>query len=178
MTKPISEFKSRWTPQVIERLKELVALKWTARQIADELGCTKNAILGKTFRLGITTSTESEEDRAVRMARAATQRKSNEGGRVMKRKLKPRAQPPTLIVAAPEVVGMGIGLMDLTAITCRWPINDDMTDAKFCGHDIAEGSAYCPHHRFRSSQRSQPIEEQPAVPIIRDRSPFGKLKVA
>jgi GcrA cell cycle regulator len=173
---------SPWTDEKIGRLRELVDRKWTARQIADDLGCTKNSVLGKTFRLGITTGIETEEGRAVRKARAADQRRANVGGGVMKRKLKPRVdtkrQAPTVMLAAPEVVGKGIGLMELTAITCRWPINDDMTNAKFCGHDIAEGSAYCPHHRFRSSHRSDPVRTEQAAPAIRDRSGFGDLKVA
>jgi GcrA cell cycle regulator len=145
---------SQWTDERIAELKRLVDRKWTARQIADAMGCTKNSILGKTFRLGITTSTETDEERAVRMARAADQRRANGGGGIKKRKLKPRTeqykQPPTLVVTTPDTHGKGIGLMELNDITCRWPINDDMNDAKFCGHHIADGSAYCPHHRLRS----------------------------
>lgn len=185
MTKPKKqyEFKTSWTDQRIERLKELVGRNWTARQIAEDLGCTKNSVLGKTFRLGISTASETEEQAAERKRRTAEQKARNGRGGTVKRKLKPRLDGkrtrPKIIEVAPEVVGLGIGLMDLTAVTCRWPTNDDMTNARFCGHDISAGSPYCPHHRFRSSGRSEIVcEEAELGPAINGPLALSRLKVA
>ena len=46
---------SRWNEQNIEKLKELWKQGLTARQISDELkgGITRNAVIGKAHRLGL-----------------------------------------------------------------------------------------------------------------------------
>jgi GcrA cell cycle regulator len=50
-----------WTAERIDRLKELASRNWTASQIADELGgVTRNAVLGRLFRLNIHLSRNSQ----------------------------------------------------------------------------------------------------------------------
>ena len=42
-----------WTEGRTERLRELHALEWKPRRIATEMGTTRNAVIGKLYRLGL-----------------------------------------------------------------------------------------------------------------------------
>lgn len=45
-----------WTPQAIQRLREMIAEGCTGQQVADDLGggLSRNAVIGKASRLGLT----------------------------------------------------------------------------------------------------------------------------
>jgi GcrA cell cycle regulator len=50
-----------------------------------------------------------------------------------------------------------IGIMDLNAHTCRWPIGDPLTpDFGFCGQHSVEGKPYCEFHSRRAYQSRVP----------------------
>ena len=42
-----------WNEERVEILKSRRAKDWTAREIADLLGCSRNAVIGKATRLGL-----------------------------------------------------------------------------------------------------------------------------
>jgi len=42
-----------WTPDIDAKIRSLSEQGWTALQIADLLGVTRNAVCGRKFRLGI-----------------------------------------------------------------------------------------------------------------------------
>jgi len=61
---------------------------------------------------------------------------------------KPLPQPNTPTVTQADGAP-GISLLDIADGQCRWPINDDTNDLRFCGSATARGS-YCAAHGGRS----------------------------
>jgi GcrA cell cycle regulator len=129
-----------WTA---ERVDELVA-EWgkggSASQCAKLLCTTRNAVMGKLKRLGkLGTGTKrtipKPGPRAVRTT-----------------KFQPKAvtAPQPLPVEEPAAPGAGIGLMDLTNTTCRWPSGIVGTeDFCYCGKsgaDLSGNRPYCRAH--------------------------------
>jgi GcrA cell cycle regulator len=79
-----------WTDDRVERLRSLWSdHTMSARMIGEELGCTRNAVLGKAFRLLLPAK------KTVKVSRLATR---IEGRRVMERS-RPKPQPKSIVVA-------------------------------------------------------------------------------
>lgn len=52
-------------------------------------------------------------------------------------------------------------LLDLRSCDCRWPLNDG-APFLFCAEEVTTGSAYCAHHKQRSTGRGT-ISERRAI---------------
>jgi GcrA cell cycle regulator len=89
-----------WTEEKVELLTELWKEGQSARLIAEQLGdgVTRNAVIGKANRLGLSKPSKSSETRKQRT----------------QEKIKTKLQ-------APEG---GATILSLTGTTCRWPIGD------------------------------------------------------
>ena len=46
-----------------------------------------------------------------------------------------------------------VAITELTAETCRWPIDQPKAAVRYCGDTVSLGSVYCEHHRGRSLGR-------------------------
>ena len=107
-----------WTE---EKTNQLIAIKDThsASRIADILGTTKNAVLGKIHRMGL----------------------SNPRNEIKKpKKRKPELKP------RPQKTIQGVKLEDVTAKQCKFPHGHiDDGNLSFCGAEIHKGS-YCKEH--------------------------------
>lgn len=131
-----------WTPEVVARLRSLVADGRSARQIAADLGgVTRNAVIGKVHRLGLAFKQPvgGISKPAASMSDALTRRI------VAKVEIaaKSAASP------APDLGRLGICFMDLKSNTCRRPLWDDISrpsfeQMRFCGAETEIGSPYCP----------------------------------
>ena len=120
-----------WTQARVETLRSSWAIGLSAAQIAGALGVTRNAVIGKAWRLGLC-------DRRV-MRKARKPRPEH------RRVPKPRpARAPCKSVCRP--------LFDLADDQCRWVV--DTEEFLFCGAPIA-GSRhpYCPRHLQESRRR-------------------------
>ncbi|MBF0095505.1 MAG: global cell cycle regulator GcrA-like protein [Alphaproteobacteria bacterium] len=114
-----------WTD---ERIAELVRL-WneglTTGEIGRQLDVSKNAVVGKAHRLGLT-------GRPSPIRRAKAEKKEDTKIR---------------------------SVVDLSALTCRWPIGDPRdANFHFCGKRVAAGKPYCPDHAsiaYVSSSKSR-----------------------
>jgi GcrA cell cycle regulator len=130
-----------WTPERIEDLKSLFEAGRTCSQIAREIGVTRNAVIGKLSRLGLSRPRgENGIPRPPRPREGALQRQV----RILKI-LRARMELP----AAEEPIGDGqrCSLFELSPQNCRWPIGTPGTgDFAFCGNATAEGFSYCPGH--------------------------------
>src|SRR3954470_17196434 len=131
-----------WTDERVETLKRLWTDGLSASQIAAELGgITRNAVIGKVHRLGLSGRAKSPSSAAPRP------RKARPHGHMM-RVSRPAVRGNTALAhaydldaeAEPElldnVVPMGQRrtLLELTEETCRWPIGDPgQADFFFCG---------------------------------------------
>lgn len=154
-----------WTPQRVDQLRHLIGLGLSTARIAREMGngITRNAVIGKARRLGITLQplTKSGAPRTQRspLPRVPKPRIERRGG------FKPTPMPaaPTFVAEEPVIsiddqlipAEQRCTLLDLKKDSCRWPVGDPILDPAnffFCGAVRAEGSSYCRHHDRRSKQ--------------------------
>ena len=155
---------SVWTMERVAKLVELQSRGWSCAQIASDLayGITRNAVIGKLHRLGITggAAAISNEDR-LRRAKAAARRKLDK--RIEKRR-QIRENLPTqpmiphkayVPLVCTEVTPRGISLLDLNPGDCRYPEGEG-TGITFCGHPALAGRSYCAAHANLSLDRSKP----------------------
>ncbi|MFG1424034.1 GcrA family cell cycle regulator [Roseixanthobacter liquoris] len=157
-----------WNDERVELLKKLWGEGLSASQIAGELGgITRNAVIGKVHRLGLS-------GRAKSTVPAARPRKARPEAPAHK----PAPQPQTIgntalapaleAFVAPEpaprpasagnVVAMGqrCTIMNLTEGTCRWPIGEPGTESfYFCGGRSLTGMPYCTTHARMAYQPTQ-----------------------
>lgn len=124
--------------------------------IAREIGVSRNAVIGKMNRMGLT----RPKDVIVRkLARERTVRLAHPRTPATWRP--PRAQPAVvaqremLKAAFPEppraedipINGRGCTLLELGQEKCRWPISSPgADDFCFCGNAPVKGLPYCPGH--------------------------------
>lgn len=164
-----------WTDERVELLKKMWNEGQSASQIAKELGgVTRNAVIGKVHRLGLSNRSSSSTAKPVKgepKAKAATKTAAKtETVAAAKPAEKPTlpirkpvitaGQPlppqPSANEISPEALAnvrevekkaKKIGLMELTERTCKWPIGDPATpEFWFCGLPVQQGKPYCEAH--------------------------------
>ena len=131
---------SGWTAERIEQLSSLFARGFSSREIALEIGVSRNAVIGKISRLRLNTgarrsSAEKGESKVQHRARQQS----------IMRALCADAHPAAEAMPIPN--GHRCSLLELTKHTCRWPISK-ATDVEswFCGNEPVEGLPYCAGH--------------------------------
>ncbi|MFK8253675.1 GcrA family cell cycle regulator [Ancylobacter terrae] len=154
-----------WTDERVELLKKLWSEGLSASQIAAELGgITRNAVIGKVHRLGL-----SGRAKTVAVATPPRARKPRPAGTpapaAPAMRTRPMVQGNTALAASlqpmveiepedlPNPVAQVIPLaerctiLDLTEFTCRWPVGDPGTDNfYYCGSRSKTGLPYCAYH--------------------------------
>jgi GcrA cell cycle regulator len=128
-------------------------------QIAAEIGVTRNAVIGKIHRLGLTTG-----GRPGRRPAALAQRMRETGPQAPRRQSRitrimraiaasanvvpfPPATGAQPSEATPVESGQRCSLMELAGGRCRWPLSDPgKADFGFCGSDAIAGLSYCAGH--------------------------------
>ncbi len=130
----------------------LLAELWTAGksfgQIAAQFKCGRGRVSGKIDRMGLmghgTTPKKKSPGRPRREARLVVARRGGRVGRSPKPKPAPIVRPRE-VVPPPEA--LMISLMELTPLTCRWPIGDPGARGfGFCGCRPFQLLPYCEHH--------------------------------
>jgi len=161
-----------WTDERVETLKKLWADGLSASQIAAELGgVTRNAVIGKVHRLGLSGRAKSPSSTAPRprKPRAASHmlrvsRSSMRGNTALAHAYELDVEPETELIDNVIPLGQRRSLLELTDETCRWPIGDPGTaDFFFCGGPTVTSLPYCAYHSR--------VAYQPAN-VRRDRRPF------
>jgi len=170
-----------WNDERVEVLKKLWSEGLSASQIAARLGgVTRNAVIGKVHRLGLsgraTTSRMKSHRPRARMANAKRPMKPRTafGNPAVRALYHPEAEP---YVSPVEELVIPLAerktIQTLTECTCRWPIGDpQMADFHFCGKNKVPGLPYCEFHARRAFQPPQPrrrereIVIEPTVPAI------------
>jgi GcrA cell cycle regulator len=134
-----------WNDAAVTKLKELYELGKSATQIAWEFSnCTRNAVIGKLHRAGMTTPRpKGRKPTELKREHPRPRRKKIEepyGLERMEAFLPPEPERPAEMRKC--------SLMQLTSKSCRWPIGDPRDpDFFFCGNAIAgEFTVYCDHH--------------------------------
>ena len=148
------------TEERVELLKKLWAEGLSASQIAAELGgVTRNAVIGKVHRLGLSGRAKPTRSAVSRPRRMRSPRpRGPEGGfaTIGNTALKadsaplPRARPkPERMPVAELVIPMEERktILQLTEHTCKWPIGDPSDEEfHFCGRHSDVGNPECEHH--------------------------------
>ena len=145
-----------WSDDRVEQLKKLWEGGLSASQIAAELGnVTRNAVIGKVHRLGLSGRAKSPSSAAPR------QRKARPAAQHMMRVSRPVSRGNTALAHAFEVeleadpiaydnvvpMSQRLSLLELNEATCHWPIGDpSSSEFFFCGGKALASLPYCAHH--------------------------------
>jgi GcrA cell cycle regulator len=138
-----------WTEERLERLKSCFEAGFTCRQIADEIGVSRNSVIGKLNRLNLSRERSGE-------VRDPTEKDAAKGRRPKTVPRGPRLQYQMLKAlygeqhaAAEEPIQSGhcCSLLELSEQRCRWPISTPgAADFRFCGNTPLDGLPYCAGH--------------------------------
>ena len=160
-----------WTDERVEQLKKLWESGLSASQIAAELGnITRNAVIGKVHRLGLSGRAKSPSSAVPRPRKARPAQHMVRLSRPMSRGNTALAQafeaePEHDPIAYDNVVPMTQRktLLELSEATCHWPVGDPGSpEFFFCGGVALTGLPYCAHHSR--------VAYQPTVDRRRDRN--------
>jgi GcrA cell cycle regulator len=141
-----------WTAERVERLRAYVATGMTCSQIAAEIGVTRNAVIGKIHRLGL--STERPAPAPAGSCQQRARRPRLLARRQLLRLVSPEAPGGACEMACEPVSvdsAQRCSLLELAQGKCRWPIGDGGSDSSaadfvFCGNEAAAGFSYCAGH--------------------------------
>lgn len=150
-----------WSSERIEQLRSLWHDGLSASQIATHLGgITRNAVIGKAHRLGLTGRPSPIKNRPAGVPRPRPVRRPRveAPASVAPRAIaRPPAAPPRHMEIRPAPIEVedvpGATILTLTDRICKWPIGDPRhPDFHFCGRASAEGLPYCADHARRAYQ--------------------------
>lgn len=144
-----------WTDDRVEQLKKLWEAGLSASQIAAELGnITRNAVIGKVHRLGLSGRAKSPSSAAPRQRKVRPaqhmmriNRPVSRGNTALAHAFEVEAEPDP--IAYDNVVPMSqrLNLLELNESTCHWPVGDPGSpDFFFCGGKALNSLPYCAHH--------------------------------
>ncbi len=158
-----NRYKTQWTEEKTKELMRLLDEGNSGSQIAEALGATKSAVVGKAHRLGRRLNGQPYVSQYVRQ---------------YVRRPRPRIRVyRTYAAFAPEYEMHEQGpkpeklktsdpcdIQALTTQTCHWPLweNQDDPNKLYCGAP-SDGRIYCEHHAFMAGPNyRRPVANQPA----------------
>lgn len=152
-----------WTDERVELLRQLWLDGKSASQISAELGLgiTRNAVIGKVHRLGLSGRAKSASPAAPRVRqrpppapRAPMASRASGGAHIVRGNTALAFSLDTAIDPQPAfhedvVVPMSlrVTIVELKEAMCRWPLGDPTTpEFRYCGIQTAGTGPYCVHH--------------------------------
>ena len=160
--------ETTWTMERIALLKDRLCAGFSCGQIARELGVSRNAVIGKTNRLGLsrfkrTISGQVKQTGTRKNTRPRTASPRPVTQRTILRSLWAMSQ----LASAAEVLAetaKACSVLELQQWHCRWPLGDPASEGfGFCGNMRIAGLPYCPAHAriaYRPSIRGAVAREQ------------------
>jgi GcrA cell cycle regulator len=163
------EAKMAWTNERIELLHRLWLAGRSAAEISQELGpdISRNAVIGKVSRLGLTDQSRAPAARAKRRSAEATNAPRYRGPAREGSAARPRRHAfagdgkqhlGTIrdfgrTIAAP--LARCVALDELDADMCRWPLGEPLShEFRFCGAQTVPKRSYCSCH-LRAAYRPE-----------------------
>ena len=144
--------RDTWTAERVAQLKGGVNAGLSCAQIANEIGVSRNAVIGKINRLGLS---RGRRPTAPRLCRSVSIRRPQ----VLNQRLKLKVLFASAPIAEDVVSAEPCSLLNLAPRKCRWPIGGVGTvDFTFCGNATVDGMSYCAGHArmaYRGSERHQ-----------------------
>jgi GcrA cell cycle regulator len=158
-----------WTDERVEHLKKMWLEGLSASQIASELanGITRNAVIGKVHRLGLSGRVKSPAAAQAR-PRAKTRPEDeapapaapiSHGNLALAAEIRPVVAPAPRSTSEEVVVPISqrVSIMELRESMCRWPLGDPTTaEFRYCGSKNQVGvGPYCAYHARIAYQPAQ-----------------------
>ena len=136
-----------WTDERVELLKIRFEAGLSCREIACDIGVSRNAVIGKLSRLNLSREKSGEPRRTARKD-AAPGSRPKAVPRLQYRMLQALyGEPQPAADDTPIHNGHTCSLLELSAQRCRWPISTPgAADFCFCGNMPVEGLPYCAGH--------------------------------
>jgi GcrA cell cycle regulator len=138
-----------WTAERIELLKSRFEAGLTCREIAADIGVTRNAVIGKLTRLNLSRADGIGERMPEQARSPRAPRSTRPSQRQLLRALRP-VRPPEPELSCEH----RCSFLELSEENCRWPISDLEAAVWFCGNTRAKGFAYCAGHARIAYQAS------------------------
>jgi GcrA cell cycle regulator len=136
-----------WTDERVEALKVHFLAGLSCREIAAEIGVSRNAVIGKISRLNLIRDKDGSSPIRPRKEAASAPRPR---GAQRLRQILLKSLPAEMEPVAPDEPihnGHTCSLFELSKATCRWPISTPgREDFCFCGNTPLEGMPYCAGH--------------------------------
>lgn len=156
-----------WTDEMVDQLRAMWAEGLTTGEIGKRLGVSKNSIVGKVHRLGLSgrpSPIKKKEDADSEAAPTAELKTVKEkptkelkphktkvekampepAAKVDIKAMERESEPQTAAVHTRNGKTM---LTDLDNHTCRWPLGDPKDENfHFCGRKVRIGQTYCDEH--------------------------------
>ena len=172
---------SAWTDKKIEKLKVLWDKGVPTAEIGKKLGFSKNAIVGKVHRLGLsnrnspikTTSVKSKKEvmkktsasKIELLDKAPIKNKNSVSKKEIKEKeiIIKNESPKTTTTTSKSKKNedVGVSIYELSSDRCCWPIDDpNSDDFRFCGKKVFKNKPYCLEHCALAYTTSTSSEEK------------------
>ena len=144
-----------WTEQMVEELRKMWKEGLTTGEIGKRLNVSKNSIVGKVHRLGLSgrpSPIKKKDETEVKTAAPAKPAKPAAETAPAPAKKKPEPELKASPAPAPKACpaknsGGNVGLTELDNHTCRWPVGDPKDENfHFCGKKVRIGQTYCEEH--------------------------------
>ena len=153
-----------WNDERVELLSKLWLEGRSASQIAAELGLgvTRNAVIGKVHRLGLSGRAKVPAHAAA--PRVRPKQKPNEERAPVPVAAEPKGPaddgvpvpPPRPIADVVIPFSTRVTIMELRDTMCRWPIGDPPSaDFRYCGSRTGDTGPYCQEHARMAFQPTQ-----------------------
>jgi GcrA cell cycle regulator len=158
-----------WTDERVDHLKKMWLDGLSASQIANELGhnITRNAVIGKVHRLGLSGRVKSPNPAPTRIrtkTRAEEETRGHSpishGNLALAAETRPAPAPAPRAAHTHVVIPMSerVTIMELRECMCRWPLGDPSNaEFRYCGAKMQAGAGgpYCTYHARIAYQPAQ-----------------------
>ena len=151
-----------WTPEKVEKLKELWGKGNTASEIAQILGgVTRNAVIGKAHRLNLSGKIQTKKSSSLATSNNVSENK-------ISRKNLRRGKFKSLIIDKDFEPENPKQLEELDENSCKWPIgHPDENSFYFCGRSSLKDFSYCKLHLLYAYQpkgKKEDVAEKEDIP--------------
>jgi GcrA cell cycle regulator len=134
-----------WTTERIALLKNRIDAGLSCGQIAREIGVSRNAVIGKANRLGLSRFKSAPAGQPGRTGTPKIARPRIVTQHRILRAL--RTEPQIPFAPVPVDSANRCSLLELQQGHCRWPISEPgAEDFGFCGNEQVGGLPYCAAH--------------------------------